>query len=314
MAISKKALEYHERMFPGYVSDFLRTDPEFIERFDNFSFDEVVNEEGQQLDDKTRFICILAVLIGSSSVDEFRGMAKAALNFDVTPVEIKEIVYQAVDYLGIGRVFPFLKIANEVLESLGYTLPLEGQAQKYYTYAIAPIGVNATNPESDPLTSDDIGSTSKVKIFRLTNTFSPKTLQLTKIMNDFVDHQANVSAVIVFELTGYQTLEDNTDKQIYHKVVGMKYDKDTDATQTLPVKNIPHTVTKLKVKEISGTNVTPAEGTSEQWATLDGDTFKVTFENNYNNTNFGGGVVNRYKANKDATGYDKPEQDGKIKQ
>lgn len=128
MAISKKALEYHERMFPGYVSDFLRTDPEFIERFDNFAFDEVVNEEGQQLDDKTRFICILAVLIGSSSVDEFRGMAKAALNFNVTPVEIKEIVYQAVDYLGIGRVFPFLKAVNEVLESLGYELPLEGQA------------------------------------------------------------------------------------------------------------------------------------------------------------------------------------------
>lgn len=129
MAMNDKAKEYHERMFPGYVSDFLRTDPEFIERFDNFAFDEVVNEEGQQLDDKTRFIAILAVLIGSSSADEFRGMMKAALNFNVTAVEIKEIVYQAVDYLGIGRVFPFLKIANEVLESLGYTLPLEGQAQ-----------------------------------------------------------------------------------------------------------------------------------------------------------------------------------------
>ncbi len=128
MAMSKKAQEYHERMFPGYVSDFLRTDPEFIEQFDNFAFDEVVNEDGQQLDDKTRFIAILAVLIGSSSVDEFRGMAKAALNFDVTPVEIKEIVYQAVDYLGIGRVFPFLKASNEVLESMGISLPLEGQS------------------------------------------------------------------------------------------------------------------------------------------------------------------------------------------
>lgn len=128
MAMSKKAQEYHERMFPGYVSDFLRTDPEFIERFDNFAFDEVVNEEGQQLDDKTRFIVILAVLIGSSSVDEFRGMAKAAMNFDVTPVELKEIVYQAVDYLGIGRAFPFLKASNEVLESLGIALPLEGQS------------------------------------------------------------------------------------------------------------------------------------------------------------------------------------------
>ena len=34
-------------------------------------------------------------------------MLKAAYNFGVTPVEMKEIVYQAVAYLGIGRVFPF---------------------------------------------------------------------------------------------------------------------------------------------------------------------------------------------------------------
>lgn len=128
MAVNDRANAYHERMFPGYVSDFLRTDPEFIERFDNFAFDEVVNEEAVQLDDKTRFIAILAVLIGSSSVDEFRGMMKAALNFDVSAVEIKEIIYQAVDYLGIGRVFPFLKVSNEILESLGYELPLEPQS------------------------------------------------------------------------------------------------------------------------------------------------------------------------------------------
>ena len=43
MAITENAKQYHEKMFPGYVSDFLRTDPEFIERFDNFAFDEVVN-------------------------------------------------------------------------------------------------------------------------------------------------------------------------------------------------------------------------------------------------------------------------------
>ncbi len=39
--LTDAARDYHERMFPGYVSDFLRTDPEFIERFDNFAFDEV---------------------------------------------------------------------------------------------------------------------------------------------------------------------------------------------------------------------------------------------------------------------------------
>ena len=40
----------------------------------------------------------------------------------------KEIVYQAVDYLGIGRVLPFLDITNAVLTERGVALPLEGQA------------------------------------------------------------------------------------------------------------------------------------------------------------------------------------------
>lgn len=126
MVITDNAKNYHEKMFPGYVSDFLRTDPEFIERFDNFAFDEVVNRD--DLDDKTRFIAILATLIGCQGIDEYRAMLPAAFNFGVTYVEAKEIVYQAVAYLGIGRVFPFLKATNEILENLGVSLPLEGQA------------------------------------------------------------------------------------------------------------------------------------------------------------------------------------------
>ena len=128
MSVTPFAKEYHERMFPGYVSGFLRTDPEFIERFDNFAFDEVVNQKGQELDDKTRFMAILAALIGCQGIVEYEKMVPAALNFGVTPVEIKEIVYQAVPYLGIGRVFPFLIAANKVLEEKGVKLPLEGQA------------------------------------------------------------------------------------------------------------------------------------------------------------------------------------------
>lgn len=128
MAITKCSREYYEKMFPGYHSSLLETDPEFIERFDNFAFDEVINEEGQGLEDRTRFMAILAALLGCQGVDEYRAMLPAAMNFGVTPVEIKEIVYQAVDYLGIGRVFPFLKVTNEVLTEQGIQLPLEGQA------------------------------------------------------------------------------------------------------------------------------------------------------------------------------------------
>lgn len=126
MELTAFAKEYHEKMFPGYESKFLVTDPEFIERFDNFAFDEVVNSD--DLDDRIRMMAILATLIGTQCVNEYRAMMKAALNFGVTPVEIKEVVYQAVPYLGIGRVFDFLQATNEILIEGGVSLPLEGQA------------------------------------------------------------------------------------------------------------------------------------------------------------------------------------------
>ena len=125
MSITDASKKYHEKMFPGYHSSFLKTDPEFIERFDKFAFDELVNHD--DLDGRTRFMAILAVLLGCQGIDEFRIMLIAAMNFKVTPVEIKEIIYQVICYLGIGRVFPFLKVTNEVLIEKGIVLPLCAQ-------------------------------------------------------------------------------------------------------------------------------------------------------------------------------------------
>ena len=104
------------------------TDPEFAERFEHFAFDEVVNEEGQQLDDRTRYMAILATLIGCGGKEAYEEILPKALDSGVTPIEAKEIVYQSVDYLGYGRMMPFLEITNEILTGRGIKLPLEGQA------------------------------------------------------------------------------------------------------------------------------------------------------------------------------------------
>lgn len=109
------------------MKNYRETDPEFAERFEQFAFEEVVNEPGQQLDEATRHMAILAALLGCQGAEAFRLELPCALDAGVTPVMAKEIVYQAVDYLGIGRVLPFLDITNEVLASRGITLPLEGQ-------------------------------------------------------------------------------------------------------------------------------------------------------------------------------------------
>lgn len=104
------------------------TDPEFMERFEHFAYEEVVKEEGQTLDEKTRYLAILATLLGCQGLDVFKDTLPEALDAGLSPVMIKETVYQAVDYLGIGRMYPFLGTVNEVLEERGVQLPLEGQA------------------------------------------------------------------------------------------------------------------------------------------------------------------------------------------
>ena len=130
MAMSEFAKQYHDKMFPGSTSPLWETDPEFVELFDNFAFDQVVNMPdigGKAVDGRIRHMAILATLLGCQGLDAFKAMIPAAMNFGVTPVEIKEITYQAVAYLGMGRVFPFLKAVNEVLEAQGVQLPLEPQ-------------------------------------------------------------------------------------------------------------------------------------------------------------------------------------------
>ncbi len=110
------------------MKNFWETDPEFMERFDHFAFDEVVNEPEQTLEPVTRHMAILATLLGCQGIDAFKEELPDALDAGVTPIQAKEIVYQATDYLGIGRVLPFLKATNDILTSRGIKLPLEGQA------------------------------------------------------------------------------------------------------------------------------------------------------------------------------------------
>ena len=126
MKLTDAAKAYAEKLFGGSAPKLAETDPEFIERFCNFALDEVVNQD--DLDDRTRMMAILAALLGCRGIDTFKVMLPAALNLGVTPVEVKEIVYQATAYLGMGRVLPFLHAVNDVLASNGVKLPLDGQA------------------------------------------------------------------------------------------------------------------------------------------------------------------------------------------
>lgn len=116
MAKSEFAQAYTERMFPDIAAPAGYIDPEFEDLFDNFAFHEVITEEGKNVAARDRFLAILATIVGAGATEEYSLMMPAALNFGVIPDEVVELIYQAVPYLGIGRVRPFFKITNKIFD------------------------------------------------------------------------------------------------------------------------------------------------------------------------------------------------------
>jgi len=126
MSLSDQAQQAHDELLPNHVSTLKVSDPELIGTFDNFAFDEVLRYGS--LDDRTRLMVQLAAIIACPGLQNYRLMLGGALNLGVTPIEVKEIVYQAVPYVGMAKVLDFVHVTNEVLVDRGIQLPLEGQS------------------------------------------------------------------------------------------------------------------------------------------------------------------------------------------
>lgn len=126
MTISIKAKENIERLLDNTSFISSTEDPELYDFFNNFVFDEVASQGN--IEERTKYLAILSSLLGCQGKELFEVMVKAALNANVTPIEIKEVVYQSVAYLGIGKVYPFLKMTNQVFKDNGIQLPLEPQS------------------------------------------------------------------------------------------------------------------------------------------------------------------------------------------
>lgn len=107
----------------------LKNDPELTEIVDNFAFDETlsVSDEGP-VKETTRILCIMASTMAQYSKNEFKMYVDAALNVGVKPSEIREVVYQAVPYLGFSSVLCFIQIMNEVFANNDIRTPLHDHA------------------------------------------------------------------------------------------------------------------------------------------------------------------------------------------
>ena len=100
-------------------------DPEFFDIMKYFTYGEVFYQG--TLDNRQRELIALVVLTTIQCLSEVRVHVGAALNIGVTPIEIKESLYQCAPFIGFPRVQEAMKIVNEVMLSRGISLPLESQ-------------------------------------------------------------------------------------------------------------------------------------------------------------------------------------------
>lgn len=124
--ITETAHKNHEELWMGYKSKVIDTDPDLIEVFDNFAFDEVISHD--TMDVKIKVLMIMASTIGIQALTEYKMFVNAALNVGVTPVEVKEVLYQSVPYVGVAKVIDFIYATNEIFTERNITLPLESQS------------------------------------------------------------------------------------------------------------------------------------------------------------------------------------------
>lgn len=103
-----------------------KNDPEFHEIFGNFAFGEVF--EYSSLSEKDSILVILASLIACQSPKAFKKILTSALDKDIAPEEVKELLYQSVPYVGFGRAHNFFGVVIKVFDKKGIEMPLDSMS------------------------------------------------------------------------------------------------------------------------------------------------------------------------------------------
>lgn len=113
-----------------YDLSLKENDPDLAGILDNFLSKQIINES--ILTDKERLMVTLACLISNQSVELYEKMIIAALDIGLTPIEIKEMLYQSIVYIGLSKAYAFIDRTNEIFRDKSIKLPLESQTKVEY--------------------------------------------------------------------------------------------------------------------------------------------------------------------------------------
>ncbi|MEI0491663.1 carboxymuconolactone decarboxylase family protein [Brachyspira intermedia] len=126
LTMTEKAKNKYNELFKRDASLTKPNDPDLESIFNNFLYGEVYNHG--TLDPKLRELVTLVSLTASQGTDMIKPHVETALNIGVSPIEIKEALYQCSPYVGFPRVFAALEKSNEVFKEKNISLPIESQS------------------------------------------------------------------------------------------------------------------------------------------------------------------------------------------
>jgi 4-carboxymuconolactone decarboxylase len=121
----EKSEEKFKQLFGEGVPGTHATDPDFQDILSYFIFGGVFYQGN--LDDKQRELITLVVLATNQTLPQLKACVSAALNVGLTPVEIKEAVYQCAPYIGFPKTLNAINEVNEVFKAKNIALPVESQ-------------------------------------------------------------------------------------------------------------------------------------------------------------------------------------------
>jgi 4-carboxymuconolactone decarboxylase len=121
----EKSKEKFNQLFGAGVTAAHATDPDFQDILSHFIFGEVFYQGN--LDDKQRELITLVVLTTNQTLPQLKAHVGAALNVGLTPIEIKEAVYQCAPYIGFPKTLNAITEVNEAFKAKNIALPIESQ-------------------------------------------------------------------------------------------------------------------------------------------------------------------------------------------
>ena len=115
-----------QKLWGELPSSLEKNDPELAGIRDRLLYGEIA--EHSTLNDSLRILISLVTLVTNQNLDSIKPHTEAALRIGVSPMEIREALYQCVPYIGFPKTESALRLVNEVFTANGVKLPLEGQA------------------------------------------------------------------------------------------------------------------------------------------------------------------------------------------